>query len=422
MSSTPRPSQALIVCVSQYLYAGKLRASKDAKGVRYVLSNPKYCGYPSDRVVTLEEGEATRENILRALQHLCDNATTEDSRTFFYFSGHGGQSPDGVSYVLPVDARSGQYPHTAISAYELSDLFDRCRGELTVVLDCCRAAAMTRPDVGASAGPTNSDDGGESGGESGLSEFTDSLRSAIRSRQPAANRTTRRVLLAASRALGKAFMSPDAPYSIFTGHMLDCLRGAEAEITGGANVNVQQLYSYVEKRVRHDSGNSQRPLFIAETESFYDVTDYPAPLPPNGSFKKDVFISYHHDDDDLDDWVMNIFQPELMHHKLSIWDSDDVGARKLDVRDAIAKSAYTIVILTREYCKHRLEEFSAGMAVLQAIETGSRRFIPVLREQFFLPLDIGAFVPVDMTLRNEMRFRKNMDRLIRRLKKPPDEI
>lgn len=417
MPSTPRPSQALVVCVSQYAHLGKLRPSKDAQGVREVLSSPQYCGYPPDRVITLEEGQATRDGILRALRQVCDDATSEQSRSFIYFSGHGGQAPDGGSYLLPVDARPGEFPRTAISAHELSDLLDRCRGELTVVLDCCRAAAMTRPDPGASSPAA----GREDGAEPELSEFTDSLRSAVRSRQPAA-RGTRRVLMAASRALGKAFMSPDAPYSIFTGHMLDCLRGAEAELTGGSNVTVQQLYSYVEKRVKHDSYNSQQPLFIAETESFYDLTDYPPDFRPNPTFKKDVFVSYHRTDDDLDDWVTNIFLPELQHHGLSIWDSDDIGAQKLDVRHAIARSRYTIVILTRDYCQHRLEEFTAVMAVVQAIETGSRRFIPILRERFVLPLDLGAFVEVDMTPRNEMRFRRTMDKLLLRLKKHPEDV
>lgn len=417
MSSTARPSQALVVCVSQYTHLGKLRSSKDAQGVHEVLSSPEYCGYPPDRVFTLQDSEATRDGTLRALRRVCDDATSEESRTFFYFSGHGGQAPDGMSYLLPVDARPGEFPRTAISARELSDLLDRCRGELTVVLDCCRAAAMTRSALGASSPATVRDDGTEPE----LSEFTDSLRSAVRSRQPAA-RGTRRVLMAASRALGKAFMSPDAPYSIFTGHMLDCLRGAEAELMGGGNVSVQQLYSYVEKRVKHDSHNSQQPLFIAETESFYNLTDYQPGFRSNPIvFEKDVFISHHRADDDLDDWVTNIFVPEIRHHGLSIWDSDDIGAQKLDVRHAIAKSRYTIVILTRDYCKHRLEEFKATMAMVQAIETGSRRFIPILRERFVLPLDLGAFVEVDMTPRNEMRFRKTMDRLIQRLKKHPDE-
>jgi hypothetical protein len=61
------------------------------------------------------------------------------------------------------------------------------------------------------------------------------------------------------------------------------------------------------------------------------------------------------------------------------------------------------------------------MPVTQAIEGRARRFIPILREQLALPADIAAFVSVDMTPRHEMQFSGNMKRLIRRLKRPPNE-
>ena len=398
----------MVVCVSQYLYAGKLRRSNDASGVRDALVND--CGYPPDRVTVLEEGEATRDNILRALERIADMASAPDARAFIYFSGHGGQGPDGQSYILPVDARKGEYDQTAISGRELSRLLDRCSGELTVVLDCCRAAAMATVETSSNAEPAE------------LAAFTDALRGVIRSRNQGEKRSTRRVLLAASRAQGRAFMSPEAPYSIFTGHMLDCLRGAEAELTHGANVTIQQLFAYVEKRVRRDSGSAQQPLFIAETESFYDVTDYRRPITNPDNFTKDVFVSYHRDDDELDDWVQNILYPELRHHDLSIWDYDDLAHRKLDVSVAIAKSRYTVVLLTPEYLAHDIEEFTAVMAVLQAVETRSPRFVPVMRKQCTPQLEIRTFVTVNMTPGQEMRYRRNMNRLIARLKKRLDEL
>lgn len=407
MLSTAPASQALVIGVSRYRYLGKLRANRDVAGVREVLESPEYCAYPPERVKALEEDDATRCNIIDALTATCEAARSTDSRTFIYFSGHGGQGPDGTSYILPVDARKGEYPTTAISARDLARVLNRCAGELTVVLDCCRAASMAvRGD------PYNSTLALD-GRDVELGPFTDALRNDLQS--------GRRVMLAASRADGKAFTSSDAPYGIFTGHMLDGLRGAAS--TNGGDVTVHQLFDYVSQRVVLSSDGTQRPSFIAATESFYPLTRYPHPIAPSVVFEKDVYISYDRSDPAMREWVAGVFQPVLKRSDgpCSIWGYDDLGYSKLAVEEALVKSAYVIVLLTPSYLKNRLDEITTTMAVLQAVDTHSPRFIPILRELCNVPLYIQAFVGLDMTARREMDFRYNMGRLIRRLKKQPHE-
>lgn len=411
-------SQALVVGVSQYKYLSKLQKTKNALAVRDVLASTEYCGYPPARVTLLEEDEATRDNIINALRTLCQTAKGPDARTFFYFWGHGGEGSDGTPYIFPVDAHKDEYPRTAISAADLSQCLDQCWGELTVVLDTCHAASMARLNV--TPDSTVRSDADEEGPE--LGPFTDSLRNAIRSREPAEKRSTKRVLIAASRARGKAFKSLDAPYSIFTGHMLDCLRGAESNATGGSNVTVQQLFSYLERQVAHESGGGQKPLFIGETESLlYPLTNYPRAIPPGDDFRADVFISYDQDDLVLEDWIKNIFRLELESHGISISDYDDVGQGEFAVGEVIEKTRYTIALLTRAYLRDHFDENKANMAALQAIDSGDPRFIPILRERFNLPLYIKRFVVIDMTPAREMYYRREMDKLVRRLKKQPHE-
>ncbi len=398
MSLADRSSQALVVGVSRYRHLGQLRPTQDVAGVREVLGSPELCGYPPERVRVLEEEDATRGNIIDALTATCEKAKSADSRTFIYFSGHGGQCPEGASYILPVDARKGEYPSTAISARKLGQILDRCAGELTVVLDCCRAAGMVARD-------------GERGVE--LGAFGDGFRNDIQS--------VRRVVFAASRADGKAFTSPDAPYGIFTGHMLDGLRGAAS--TDGGDVTVHQLFDYVSQRVVLSSNGTQRPSFIASTESFYRLTRYPRPIAPSAVFEKDVYISYDRSDPALREWVARVLQPELERSgaQLSIWDHDDLGYSRLAVEEALVKSRYVVVLLTPSYLRNRLDELTTTMAVLQAVDTRTPRFIPVLRELCNLPLYIQAFVGLDMTPRREMDFRRNVGRLIKRLRKQPHE-
>jgi hypothetical protein len=381
--------QALVVGVSRYQHISSLKDNQDVPGVRDVLANPRYCAYPPERVKVLAQDQATRANILEALERLCDGANDPGSRTFFYFSGHGGQDTDRASYILPVDTRRTDYPQTAISARDLSSGLRRCKGEVTVVLDCCFAAGI---------GP-------------GLAGFGDSFRSDMQAQG--------RVVFAASRADGYAYGAEGAPYGIFTGHMLDALRGAAS--TNGGNVTVRHLFDYVQQRVILSSGQAQRPSFIANTEAFYDLTRYPEPIEPSAVFEKDVYISYDRGNPTLREWVKRVFQPELERHGCSIWPYSDLGYNQLKVEEAIVKSRYVVALLTPEYLQDGFQEFTTTMAVLQAIDTRTPRFIHIQREMFRLPLWIRVFVGLDMTARREMEFHHNMEQLVQRLKKQPHQ-
>jgi len=410
MHSADRLSQALVIGASRYQHLGQLRATQDAAGIRDVLASPDYCGYSPEHVQVLEEEAATRDEILAALDAMCERARATGSRSFFYFSGHGGTGADGLSYLLPIDARRGAYATTAISGRELSERFARCAGELTVVLDCCRAAGVASPrEAAAPAAPA----GAAGAPDPGLGAFTDSLRDEIQPRGCA--------VFAASRADGSAFVAPDAPYGIFTGHLLDGLRGAAS--TDGRDVTVDQLFDYVSQRVVLASGKAQRPSLIASLEEFYPLTRYPQAIEPNPIFEKDVYVSYDPDDPALEEWVAKVLRSELggPGAGFSIWDHDELGSLKLEVEEAIVRSRYVIVLLTRAYLKRRFEELKTTMAIMQAVNTRTRRFIPIQREQFSIPLYIQAFSGIDMSPQREMKFRRNMDSLIRRLRKQPHE-
>ena len=140
-------------------------------------------------------------------------------------------------------------------------------------------------------------------------------------------------------------------------------------------------------------------------------------------FEKDVYISYDRNDPLLRDWVAHVLQPEIERpdNGLSIWDYDDVGYKKLDVQEAIVKSRYIVVLLTASYLKNPLDELTTTMEILQAVDTHTPRFIPVLREPCPLPLYIQAFVGLDMTPAHEMELHYTIGRLIKRLKKQPHE-
>lgn len=121
------------------------------------------------------------------------------------------------------------------------------------------------------------------------------------------------------------------------------------------------------------------------------------------------------------DWVARVFQPELERQGCSVVDYDALGFNQFAVEEVLVKTKYIVVLLTASYLMNRLDEFKTTMAVLQAIDTKTPRFIPILRETFTLPLWIRTFVGLDMTPQKTMNFSYDMERLVKRLKKQPHQ-
>lgn len=396
----PQSSRALVVGVSQYQHVNNLAPNQDATGVRDVLANPRYCAYPPERVELLENAQATRANILAGLRRL-RGSSTADSRTFFYFSGHGGQSQDGA-YLIPVDTRSGELESTAISAKLLSEELRGCLGEVTVVLDCCYAAGMA-PNV---ASPAPAD----RAKSTDLAPFDESLRSAMLA--------PNRVVLAASSSDAFAYGAGNAPYGLFTGHMIAGLSGAAS--SDGKDVGIQQLFEYVQKQVVLTAQGRQQPMFIAYTSSFYPLTRYPEDVEPNPIFEKDVYVSYDLQDPHLQSWVAKNLFTSFEQAGVSFW-GDRVGGSVLP-EDAIVRSKYVLVLLTEPYLKNNRSAMGTTMAILQAVDTQTPRFIPILRDrvkQSQIPLSISTFVGLDLSDANLMAHAKEKERLINRLRKEP---
>ncbi|SHM37378.1 caspase family protein [Cryptosporangium aurantiacum] len=103
-------------------------------------------------ITRIQEGEATRAGIIAAYEDLIATTVADDT-VVIHYSGHGEQSPiSGHQYILPTDfAESTNTDFRGITAVELSILLARLTQKTTnatVILDCCRAAHMSRdPDV-----------------------------------------------------------------------------------------------------------------------------------------------------------------------------------------------------------------------------------------------------------------------------------
>jgi WD40 repeat protein len=122
--------------------------------------------YGRVEVISLQDQQATKANVLAALQHLAEAAQPEDA-VFIYYAGHG--TADGPRfYLIPHDLGYGgsreQLDETAvksildrsISDLDLDHAFEGTdAGELVLVIDACRSGQALQADD-PRQGPMNS--------------------------------------------------------------------------------------------------------------------------------------------------------------------------------------------------------------------------------------------------------------------------
>lgn len=233
---------ALVIGISKYQHIASLPAVQDAQDVAETLT--RHGGYALDNVRALIDESATRTAIVAELEALAGR-DQKPSLLVFYFSGHGGARRDATGddrdcYLMPVDGRwndAAPVAGSALSGEELAMLVKQVGAErVIVILDCCRAesGALTK-DVELPLErklPLGQLHGGGRG----------------------------RVVLAASGGDGYAFVRAGERNGVFTGHLLDGLRGA----CGGRGgvIDVADLYHYVQRKVAEEP-EVQEPQFLS---------------------------------------------------------------------------------------------------------------------------------------------------------------
>lgn len=401
-------AHALSIGISQYRHVRRLPATQDAIDVASVLRDGSLCGYPDGNVRLLLDGDATKAAILHELDGIAAR-TTEQSTVFVYFSGHGGGVATGdACYLMPIDARSdGEHAlaETAISGRELSACLQRIpAARLTVVLDCCHASGVAEPRDIELAGL--------------MPQLTGAALAPLAQGRG-------RAVLAASRSDGAAYVVPGARNGVFTGHLLDGLRGA-AGGTGGV-IRVCDLFHYVQQRVTSQHPD-QHPVFKAELEENYPLALYrggvapPVTLPPSrDGFAYDVFLSYGHSDGADRAFVLGVVVPLLERLGLRVClehrDFRPGVSRKLEIERALTTSRYTAGVCTPSYVDGPFKELQTRLGLFQSIQGRVPRFIPLWRRACALALGAGMTAMLDIS--DDANVMTALLRLAVQLREPP---
>ena len=226
-------SRALVIGINDYKNAPRLSyAVSDAKEFRAVLTSD--FGFSKEHVSYLENTQATRETILREFMRFTRDDVELDERIIVFFAGHG-HTQSGirgeVGFLVPHDADLDDLS-TLIRWHELTQTADLIRAKhMLFIMDACYGGLALN-----------------------------------RNFQPGSTRFLKDMMLRYSRqvlAAGKANEvvadsgGPLPNHSVFTGHLLEGLRG-KAEMAQGV-LTANGLMSYVHNKVAMDKNSNQTP-------------------------------------------------------------------------------------------------------------------------------------------------------------------
>jgi uncharacterized caspase-like protein/peptidoglycan/xylan/chitin deacetylase (PgdA/CDA1 family) len=143
-------SWAVVIGIDGYAKWPKLQyAVRDAQGVRQVLIE-KF-GFATDHVFALENGDATRNNILATFHDkLGHGGVGKNDRIFVFFAGHGAtrklSSGRDLGYIVPADSDPNQFATDAIPMTEIQNIAESlsARHVLFVMDACYSGLGLTR--------------------------------------------------------------------------------------------------------------------------------------------------------------------------------------------------------------------------------------------------------------------------------------
>lgn len=227
-------SRALIIGIDEYQSAGPLAcAVSDAKGFRDLLVSE--LGFAAEHVTSLFNGDATRAEIMSAYMSFAKQQIGVDERIIVFFAGHG-HTESGirgeVGYLVPYDADM-QDLSTLIKWGEITGNAELVPAKhMFFIMDACYSGLAVNRVTPA-----------------GGSRFLNDMML----------RYSRQVLAAGKADQPVADSGGPLPnHSVFTGHLMNGLRGAAAK---NGILTANMLMSYVYGKVATDKNSNQTPHY-----------------------------------------------------------------------------------------------------------------------------------------------------------------
>ncbi len=238
----PKPGQvalprlrALFVGVDAYT-SGKLNplryAVKDARDLAAFFQAQEGKSYSKVEATVLTD--AKRLDVIRGLEWL-QKGSEEGDLNLLFLAGHGA-TVDQEFYYMTADSDPDDAYATAVSQENIQRAISRRKGTMLVLLDACRSAAGTEV-TGKSPVDMNR----------APNELGDASKGVL--------------LYASASARQYSYEGPEWDNGAFTRAVLDGLAGA-ADYDKNGNVETDELYLYVRRRVSEMTKSQQEPVWV----------------------------------------------------------------------------------------------------------------------------------------------------------------
>lgn len=230
-------SYALIIGIDKYQNVRSLDyAVKDAEYIQSMLMDKFH--FQQDNIVLLKDEEATKIAIIQEFSNITKKAESND-RVLIFFAGHGEtiDLPDGgeMGFLLPVDGDKTDLYVSAIKMEELKtiSLLSEAKHILYLV-DACY------------------------GGLAAIGARTIEIQTTPDYIQKITKYKSRQIITAGGRN-EKVIEKAEWGHSAFTKNLLSGLRDWMADADSDGIITVQELGTYLKKKVTIDSDNQQTP-------------------------------------------------------------------------------------------------------------------------------------------------------------------
>jgi len=230
-------SYALIIGIDKYENVRSLDyAVKDAEDVQSMLVDKFH--FKEDNIVLLKDEEATQASILQEFSNITKKANDND-RVLIFFAGHGEtiDLPDGgeMGFLLPVDGDKTDLYLSAIKMEELRTLSLLSDAKhILYLVDACYGGIVSVGARGLDAESTPN--------------YLDKI-TKYKSRQ----------IISAGGRGEEVIEKAEWGHSAFTKNLLSGLRDSKADTDSDGIITVQELGTYLQKKVTIDSDNRQTP-------------------------------------------------------------------------------------------------------------------------------------------------------------------
>ena len=244
---------AAVIGINDYRHIPHLKyANNDARAFADYMRG--HMGLDGEHLFELYDREATIFNIKSLLgTTLRNKACHPEDTVYIFFAGHGapesdpaGPNEDGIAkYILAHDSNVDDLYTSALPMDEIARIFSRIRAERVVLFaDTCY-----------------------SGGSGGRTVLAAGMRTSITDKflERIAGVGKGRIILTSSSAREVSQESDELKHGYFTYYLLEGLRGP-ADISLDGEVDVDEIYRYLNKHVVAATNGSQHPVKKGEAE------------------------------------------------------------------------------------------------------------------------------------------------------------